>query len=84
MPPRGDAQGASVVPVVATKTDRWMARIAIVIVTGGLLYGAWSLGGPVYWRVYATVIHPYQDAAHPGPSEASGATFPCYSSARRC
>ncbi len=38
-----------------------MARIALVIVAGGLLYGFYSLGGPVYWRVYATLIHPFED-----------------------
>ncbi|KXZ43660.1 hypothetical protein GPECTOR_83g272 [Gonium pectorale] len=49
---------------VTSRTDRLMARIALVIVAGGLLYGAYSLGGPVWWRVYATVIHPYEDALH--------------------
>ncbi|GIL83523.1 hypothetical protein Vretimale_10343 [Volvox reticuliferus] len=55
---------AAPVPVTS-RTDRLMARIALVIVAGGLVYGFYSLGGPIYWKVYATVIHPYQDKLHP-------------------
>lgn len=51
------------VPVpVSTRTDKLMARIALVIVTGGILYGAYALGGPLWWKFYATVVHPYEDS----------------------
>ncbi|KAG2496814.1 hypothetical protein HYH03_005220 [Edaphochlamys debaryana] len=58
---------AAPVPV-QSRTDRLMARIALVIVAGGLVYGFYSLGGPVYWKFYATIIHPFQDH-HPVPAK---------------
>lgn len=58
------AVAGRVVPI-NSKTDKLMARIAITIVCGGLLYGAWALGQPLYWRLYATVINPFvHDPAH--------------------
>lgn len=60
--PRSLAGAVSSMPVqVNSRTDRLMARIAVVIFCGGLIYGTYSLGGPVWWRFYATVIHPFED-----------------------
>jgi hypothetical protein len=35
--------------------------VAIAIFTLGLLFGIYSVGPPLYWRFYATVIHPFED-----------------------
>ncbi|GFR51919.1 hypothetical protein Agub_g14403 [Astrephomene gubernaculifera] len=56
---------------VSSRTDKLMARIALVIVASGVLYGCYAMGGPVYWKVYATLIHPYQD--HPPPAAVTAA-----------
>jgi len=38
-----------------------MARVAITIFTLGALYGIYALGPPVWWRIQATIIKPFED-----------------------
>lgn len=38
-----------------------MCRVAMLIFVFGGLFGLYSLGPPVYWRVYATVLRPFHD-----------------------
>uniref|UniRef100_A0A7R9V221 Nucleotide-diphospho-sugar transferase domain-containing protein n=1 Tax=Chlamydomonas euryale TaxID=1486919 RepID=A0A7R9V221_9CHLO len=42
-----------------SKTDRLLARTALAILSVGAVYGAYSLGGPLYWRFYATMVAPF-------------------------
>lgn len=66
------AQGDNVIERVAervvpinSRTDKLMARIALTICVGGLMYGAWALGQPLWWKFYATVVNPFvHDPAH--------------------
>ena len=46
----------------SNKTDRMMANIAIAILSLGACYAVYSLGPPVWWRFYATVIRPFEDS----------------------
>ncbi len=44
-------------------------RVAIAICTVGLLVGLYSVGPPIYWRLYATYIHPFEDPSVEIPKE---------------
>ena len=46
---------------INSKTDRLMARIAIVIFSIGALFAFWAFGRPLYWRFYATTWRPFED-----------------------
>ena len=48
-------------PSIKSTTDRRMAYVALTLFTLGAMYGVYSFGRPVYWRFYATVIHPFDD-----------------------
>ncbi|MEW5307750.1 MAG: hypothetical protein WDW36_010126 [Sanguina aurantia] len=41
--------------------DRWLARSALVVLILGGSWGIVSIGQPVYWRYYATVLRPFED-----------------------
>ena len=49
-----------------SRTDRLMARVAISILSLGLVYGIISFGRPIYWRFYATVLRPFEDGSERG------------------
>lgn len=57
-------------PSVSSPTDRMLARLALLIITGGLLYGSLAVLGPLYWRLYSTHIRPFDHT--PDWSPASG------------
>lgn len=46
---------------INSKTDRIMARIAIVIFSIGAIFAFWAFGRPLYWRFYATTLRPFED-----------------------
>lgn len=40
----------------------YTCSVAITILTLGVLYGVYTLGPPVWWRIQATIIKPFEDS----------------------
>jgi hypothetical protein len=49
-----------------------LRRVAISILTIGVLFGLYEFGPPLYWRFYSTVIHPFEHGTAPASDEAPG------------
>lgn len=60
---RSGSPACEMVPMkstISSKTDRLMARTAVAIFTVGILYGMYAIGQPIWWRLYATVVAPFE------------------------
>eukprot|EP00798_Chlamydomonas_sp_ICE-L_P001848 gene1848-33268_t len=44
---------------VKSKTDRMMARVALIIIALGALYGIYAFSAPLYYRFVADVVKPF-------------------------
>jgi hypothetical protein len=40
-----------------------MSRIAVGILSMGAIYMFFSFGRPIWWRLYASVIRPFEDGS---------------------
>ena len=49
-----------------TKTDRFMSRIAVIILSMGAIYMVFTFGRPIWWRLYASVLRPFEDGSSGG------------------